>query len=455
MSEQSVQEGRSDRSLPGRLALLEQVADSLPGVAQAPLWPCTTEQVGDVLTVIGRVRQQLDVLERRAMAEAIERGLPADAGYSPVDWLCRALGGRAPDPSVHHAASVVRLSRAQLDGELADVIQRMDDGDLGGGAADQILRFHAESKPVADPQSLAEITSALVDAASDAVVRERPPAGEDPDSGVAEAEGSRGNEGQGGYVEVSRSSGLSHRRLARYLARARQAVLPAADLARDEESWRAGRMLFVRPGVAGMSEYRWLLDPEGAAVVDAALAVLAAPVKEADGSPDRRSPARRRADALLDLVARGVACPEDAMPTHQAQVVVTMDYERLLEALRGVGVTATGHVLSPETVRRIACDAGVTPMLLGTDGAPLDVGRTQRLFTPSQRKALWQRDQGCTFPGCTAPPAWTEAHHVIHWIHGGPTDLLNGALLCRRHHSTVHSRGLTATVTASSVTWHT
>ncbi|MCA0144448.1 HNH endonuclease [Blastococcus sp. LR1] len=42
------------------------------------------------------------------------------------------------------------------------------------------------------------------------------------------------------------------------------------------------------------------------------------------------------------------------------------------------------------------------------------------------------------FSGCDAPAHWCEAHHLIHWAHGGDTDLHNLALLCERHHTKVH-----------------
>ena len=98
--------------------------------------------------------------------------------------------------------------------------------------------------------------------------------------------------------------------------------------------------------------------------------------------------------------------------------------------------------------------AAVIPMVLGSKGEPLDVGRSRRLVTGGLRAALWQRDQGCSFPGCSIPPQWTDAHHVVYWWVGGRTSLLNTALLCRRHHTHVHRHELTATVTATSVTWH-
>ena len=131
-----------------------------------------------------------------------------------------------------------------------------------------------------------------------------------------------------------------------------------------------------------------------------------------------------------------------------------MSVEALLEQVRGAGVADDDAVLSPGAVRRLACEAGIVPMVLGGPSEVLDVGRAQRFFTPAQRRALARRDGGCSYPGCTIPPQWCEAHHVEHWLHGGLTDLGNGALLCGRHHTVVHERGMTATVTASRVTWH-
>ncbi|MBA2416325.1 MAG: HNH endonuclease, partial [Geodermatophilaceae bacterium] len=75
---------------------------------------------------------------------------------------------------------------------------------------------------------------------------------------------------------------------------------------------------------------------------------------------------------------------------------------------------------------------------LGTAGQVLDLGRTQRLFTASLRRALNLRDQGCAFPGCDRPPAWCDGHHIVSWADGGQTSLANGVLLCGHHHAVVH-----------------
>jgi Domain of unknown function (DUF222)/HNH endonuclease len=81
------------------------------------------------------------------------------------------------------------------------------------------------------------------------------------------------------------------------------------------------------------------------------------------------------------------------------------------------------------------------PALGGALSQPLDVGRTTRVVQPAQRSALVVRDGGCVFPDCDRPPTWCEAHHLVHWLHGGPTDLANLALLCRAHHRAVHEGG--------------
>ncbi|WP_104161997.1 HNH endonuclease signature motif containing protein [Arthrobacter sp. ZGTC212] len=97
----------------------------------------------------------------------------------------------------------------------------------------------------------------------------------------------------------------------------------------------------------------------------------------------------------------------------------------------------TGPVAAA-TVRELACDAEMLPVVLSGEGRILDVGRAQRLFPPHMRRALHARDGGCAFPGCSIPGPWTEAHHIRYWNRGGPTSTDNGVLLCSHHHHEVH-----------------
>lgn len=239
-----------------------------------------------------------------------------------------------------------------------------------------------------------------------------------------------------------------------------------------------------------MVRLRGVLDSEGAAILKAAIDPLSAPCPDTDEHgrticADERTPARRRMDALLALVQRGIAAADGIPVTDKAKIVVLIDLESLTNDTHanprgttgpnrrdttggagghahsagghagGAGTTLTGDVLSPGAVRRIACDAEIIPVVLGADSEPLDVGRGRRLFTRGQRLALTIRDNGCSYPGCTVPATWCDAHHVVHWSRGGPTSLPNAALLCPRHHTLVHHHDLTATITATGVTWHT
>jgi hypothetical protein len=88
-----------------------------------------------------------------------------------------------------------------------------------------------------------------------------------------------------------------------------------------------------------------------------------------------------------------------------------------------------------------AAMAWLPPTLGGAPSRPLDVGRATRVVSPAQRSALAVRDGGCVFPGCDRPLAWCDAHHLWHWLDGGPTDLGNLAMVCRAHHRTVHEGG--------------
>ena len=193
----------------------------------------------------------------------------------------------------------------------------------------------------------------------------------------------------------------------------------------------------------GVAEYRLTLDPEGKAVLEAALGPLSAP-RPVEGERDLRSSDRRRGEALVALVRRGVEAADKGPRHTKSQLFVTVDLETLRSGLTGAGVSMggadAGTVLAPETVRRLACDATIIPTVMGVAGAVVNLGMDVRLFTPAQIKRLWLRDQHCSYPGCDMPPMWTDAHHLIHWADSGPTDLTNAALLCERHHTVVHQR---------------
>ncbi|MFP3463493.1 DUF222 domain-containing protein [Arthrobacter globiformis] len=118
----------------------------------------------------------------------------------------------------------------------------------------------------------------------------------------------------------------------------------------------------------------------------------------------------------------------------------------------GTALFAFSGPVNPATIRKIACDADIIPIVLGSQGRILDIGRTTRIFPPHTRKAITARDQGCAFPGCTIPAAWCEAHHITYWSRGGPTSTGNGVLLCSHHHHLIHKEHWTIEVT-NQVPW--
>ena len=105
------------------------------------------------------------------------------------------------------------------------------------------------------------------------------------------------------------------------------------------------------------------------------------------------------------------------------RIAVTTSLDALKGAIDWSTVCDDGTELSPAAVRRLACDADIIPVALGTHGEVLDVGRAHRLVTPALWRALVCRDRHCAFPGCTRPPVMGHAHHLTHWADGGTTAL--------------------------------
>lgn len=198
------------------------------------------------------------------------------------------------------------------------------------------------------------------------------------------------------------------------------------------------RELTMRPDGVGGTIGNFRLDGEGAALLKAALDPLAAPRTETADGKDVRTAATRRADALVELAAR--ALDDGALPSQGGErphLGIIVDYEQLQAACARVTLD-TGDDIGVSTLRRIACDAQVYPIVLGSAGEPLDIGRASRVVPPYLRRAVVARDRGCAFPGCAAPARWCHVHHIRHWVHGGDTSIANLVLLCGRHHRLIH-----------------
>ncbi|MBC2934014.1 HNH endonuclease signature motif containing protein [Nocardioides sp. zg-1228] len=102
------------------------------------------------------------------------------------------------------------------------------------------------------------------------------------------------------------------------------------------------------------------------------------------------------------------------------------------------GPAGSGDMITAVEARRLACSARILPAVLGGPSEVLDLGRTRRLFSPAQQRALLIRDRTCRGEGCDIPGTWAEAHHWNPWLSGGRTDLDDGVLLCSHHHHRAH-----------------
>ncbi len=254
----------------------------------------------------------------------------------------------------------------------------------------------------------------------------------------------------------------------------------------------------VSRSVHAFSEFLWRTEDGRAASQTSGAGAAHVDAPDGQHVPDghidqllQRTTGQRNADAIVELIRRGslpgsvADQPDDTVgpadttdktdPAHVADpgrtgdprgitdhgvgrtrvdLLVSVDLARLQTALPGTnaatkatGATASrchtsdGVALPPATVRRLACDAGLIPVVLGTKGAVLDIGRHTRNIPQAIRNALVVRDGSCTFPGCGQPDSWCDAHHVEHWADGGPTSLENLVLLCSTHHHALHEDG--------------
>ncbi len=213
-------------------------------------------------------------------------------------------------------------------------------------------------------------------------------------------------------------------------------------LEQEEERARAKTRFTMTEDGQGCVHGRFTLPALQASMLKKALLALAAPKRQAavEGSapvPGRPS-AERMGQAFAEYVER---YPADRIPDAggvPASLVITMDLEKLLQGL-GAGVLDDGGRISATEARRLACEAGIIPAVLGGKSQPLDVGRKKRFHTIAQRIAMAIRDGGCTAEGCDYPPGLCHAHHDIAWGRGGDTNVQDGRLLCPRHHSLAHN----------------
>jgi len=203
---------------------------------------------------------------------------------------------------------------------------------------------------------------------------------------------------------------------------------------RHHEKLRSQRAMRRWTDCEGMCHTNISLDPEADARFSAAFdAALAAEQAKPDTG---RTFDQLRADAFMSMVTATPA-PGSRRPV---ELLVIVDLQTLQGGLHEAGVCETfdGQPLPPATVRRLACEAEIIPIVLGGDGRVLDVGRARRLATEDQRRALRAMHRTCAAPDCPVRFDDCDIHHLKEWREGGVTDVVNLIPLCSKHHHLIH-----------------
>jgi hypothetical protein len=340
------------------------------------------DDLAETFVTACRIRDEQDLHISRLAAEFARRHTYDDAGFvSPIDWIrfnCHMTSGAAAN-SVAVGEVIHRLPMS---------IKALNEGNIG----------------------FAHVTSM---------------------ARTAEAVGDRFDEA--GLIEKARenSPGKFY-----YICTHYRHAADAKRYAEQQAELVQMRRLKLSPTSDGALLLSGVFDSEGGAALRTALEPLA----RKSGARDHRERDHRMADALVELSIH--ALDAGFIPQHGSQrthLMVTAS----LETLRGLpGAPAADMELSlpisSKMVERLACDASITRIVLGSDSMVIDVGRAKRVVSGPARKALKARDGHCTWPGCERPATWSSAHHLVHWIHGGTNELENLALLCFRHHWMVH-----------------
>ena len=380
---------------------LETLIRAIERFVRVPTLELTPTELGDHLV---RLRHGIDVLElcfaTDAAAFASTDEYDAQGSVTAIDWIrhrCHMSGNAA----ARAVAAGEQLHR--LPGSAA----ALDTGDIG----------------FAHFSLLAGVARAVNDHPGAADPDDATRVGSDPFD-------------EGPLLEMAQEHSVG--RFARDCTHARHVHDAAAVLEEHVTAAERNRCEFI-PCEGGFMAMRGFFDPIAAATIKTAVLPLARP----SGAGDDRPLPRRLADALVEVAGHALdlgAIPSTGGACTHLQLTASVETVMGLVGAPGGELEFAGAVPAA-TVQRLACDARVRRILLGPNSAVIDVGRALRVPSPAARAALRVRSGGCEWPGCDRPVAFTSAHHLVHWGHGGLTDVDNLILLCYRHHWLVHEGG--------------
>ena len=380
--------------------LLHTVLDEVTG---CPVWSMTPAEQKQVLVGLTRAQARLDELRLRVLAAADISKVGADtAAASTGAWLADATR-----LTPRTANAEVNLARA-LDG-----------------------RYAATGTALAAGRLLTEQARVIIDCLDD--LSDQIPAAE-----KARAEAHLIDQAE---LFDAKELRLLARKLFETLDPDEAERREGEKLQRQEEEARRKCYLKLHPNGDGTYSGRFKLPTLHAELLNKALLGLTAAHRlgdarlDADGKP---FPGHRLlGQGFCELIEH---FPTDGLPNvrkNAVRLIITMELDKLLSGL-GAATLDTGGRISAGEARRLACEAGIIPVVLGGPSVILDQGRDARYYDDNQEIAMTVRDQHCTTRGCDRPASLCHKHHDKPWSQGGRTDLKDGRLLCPWHHSRAH-----------------
>jgi len=397
--------------------VLDKLSDAIDELVELDLTRLDADELLDLLRGLEAHRRRLPVADHRLIAELDERGIAGEFAARDTRTLLRDALRLSPHEAKRRVRAAVDLGpRRTVTGErLGPLFPDVAAAQAAGVISDEHARVVI--------QAIDELPAAVqVEQGTDVEARL--------------------------VGEARRFDPSVLARLARHVV---DVLDPDGTLADDADHERR-RTATLSSNRDSSGELHAHLTPAAFAQWQAVLDPLAAPrPSDADGE-DPRSAGERMHDALADAAASLLASGSlPAAGGSPATVLLTMTLDQL-ETRTGLVTTAHGGAVSVADALRIAGEAQVVPVVIDNAGV-LAFGQGRRVASTGQRLALAARDGGCCFPGCDAPPGWTQAHHVLGWIDGGSTDLDNLCLLCGYHHREFEKRGWTVVMKDGLPCW--
>ena len=386
-----------------------QLEATLDEVADASLWSMDTAETAEVLVRLTRAGARLAELEARLASHAGTVGVAEQVGATSVaNWWAHET--RMTRTEAHRKT---RLA-TNLTDRHTPVRDALAAGDLLVDQARVIIRAVEDLPDHLDPDLATEAERHLVAEAAH-----------------FDAIGLR-HLGQGLLHVIDPEAADAH----------------TAKLLEAEERAAAMKVrLTMTDDGTGTTHGRFTLPTRHAEMLKKQLLAFSSPKHRAavdGGLGERRPGPERLGRAFSEWIER---YPTDRLPHAggvSATVVVTIPLDTLTGGLKP-GTLDTGGPISPGQARRLACEAGIIPLVLGGTSEPLDLGRTRRFHSKAQRIAIAHRDKHCTAHGCDWPPGMCHTHHDPTWATGGHTNTKHGRLLCPQHHARAHDPAYTTT----------